>query len=50
MSEADAKRLKALKNINAETKKMYTDALIWLKVPKETIEKSFEGLSSSDLA
>ena len=39
MSEADAKRLKALEKENAELKKMYTEAMLGIKVLKETIEK-----------
>ena len=39
MDEADAKRLKALENENAELKKMYADAMLGIKVLKETIEK-----------
>ena len=39
MSEADAKRLKALEKENAELKKMYAEAMIGIKVLKETIEK-----------
>lgn len=39
MDEADAKRLKALEKENAELKKMYADAMLGIKVLKETIEK-----------
>jgi hypothetical protein len=39
MSEADAKRLKALGKENAELKKMYAEAMLGIKVLKETIEK-----------
>ena len=39
MSEADAKRLKALEKENAELKKMYAEAMLGIKVLKETIEK-----------
>ena len=39
MSEADAKRLKALEKENAELKKMYAGAMLGIKVLKETIEK-----------
>jgi len=38
MSETDAKRLKALEKENAELKKMYAEAMIGIKVLKETIE------------
>ena len=53
MDEADAKRLKALENENAELKKMYADAMLGIKVLKETIEKSCEcgaptGTGSAD--
>jgi len=46
MSEADAKRLKALEKENAELKKMYAEAMLGIKVLKETIEKSFEPRTS----
>ena len=39
MDEADAKRFKALEKENAELKKMYADAMLGIKVLKETIEK-----------
>jgi putative transposase len=39
MNEADAKRLKALEKENAELKKMYAEAMLGIKVLKETIEK-----------
>ena len=39
MDETDAKRLKALEKQNAELKKMYADAMLGMKVLKETIEK-----------
>ncbi len=39
MDETDAKRLKALEKENAELKKMYSDAMLGIKVLKETIEK-----------
>ena len=39
MDETDAKRLKALEKENAELKKMYADAMLGMKVLKETIEK-----------
>jgi len=39
MDEADVKRLKALEKENAELKKMYADAMLGIKVLKETIEK-----------
>ena len=39
MDEADAKRLKALEKENAELKKMYADAMLGIKLLKETIEK-----------
>ena len=39
MDEADAKRSKALEKENAELKKMYADAMLGIKVLKETIEK-----------
>lgn len=39
MSEADAKRLKASEKENAELKKMYAEAMLGIKVLKETIEK-----------
>jgi len=38
MSETDAKRLKALEKENAELKKMYAEAMLGIKVPKEAIE------------
>ena len=37
MDETDAKRLKALEKANAELKKMYADAMLGMKVIKETI-------------
>ena len=46
MSETDGRRLKALEKENAELKKMYTEAMLGIKVLKETIEKSFEPRSS----
>ena len=39
MDETDAKRLKALEKENAELKKMYADAMLGMKVLKETLEK-----------
>ncbi len=39
LDETDAKRLKALEKENAELKKMYADAMLGIKVLKETIEK-----------
>ena len=39
MDEADAKRLKALEKENTELKKMYAEAMLGIKVLKETIEK-----------
>ena len=39
MSEADAKRVRALEKENAELKKMYAEAMLGIKVLKETIEK-----------
>ena len=39
MDETDAKRLKALEKENAELKKIYADAMLGMKVIKETIEK-----------
>ena len=39
MDEADAKRLKALEKENGELKKMYAEAMLGIKVLKETIEK-----------
>ena len=39
MDEADAKRLKALEKENAELKKRHADAMLGIKVLKETIEK-----------
>ena len=39
MDETDAKRLKALEKENAELKKMYADAMLGIKVLKETLEK-----------
>ena len=39
MDEADAKRLKALEKENAELKKMYAEAMLGVKILKETIEK-----------
>lgn len=39
MDEADAKRLKALEKENGELKKMYADAMLGIKMLKETIEK-----------
>ena len=39
MSEADAKRLKGLEKKNAELKKLYAEAMLGIKVLKETIEK-----------
>ena len=39
MSEADAKRLKALEKDNSELKKMYAEAMLGIKVLKEIIEK-----------
>jgi len=38
MSETDAKRLKELEKENAELKKMYAEAMLGIKVLKETIE------------
>ena len=46
MSEADAKRLKALEKENAELKKMYAEAMFGIKVSKETIVKRFKPRSS----
>ena len=42
MDETDAKRLKALEKENAELKKMYADAMLGMKMLKETIKKSSE--------
>ena len=39
MSEADAKRLKALERENSELEKMYAEAMLGIKVLKETLEK-----------
>jgi len=39
MDETDAKRLKGLEKENAELKKIYADAMLGIKVLKETIEK-----------
>lgn len=39
MDEADAKRLKALEKENGELKKIYAEAMLGIKVLKETIEK-----------
>ena len=39
MDEKEAKRLKALEKENAELKKMYADAMLNIKLLKETIEK-----------
>ena len=39
MDVSDAKRLKALEKENAELKKMYAEAMLGIKVLKETIEK-----------
>ena len=39
MSEADAKRVRALEKENAELKKMYAETMLGIKVLKETIEK-----------
>jgi len=39
MDEADAKRLKALEKENGELKKMYAEAMLGIKVLKETLEK-----------
>ena len=39
MDEADAKRLKALEKENTELKKMYTEAMLGIKILQETIEK-----------
>ena len=39
MNESEAKRLKALEKENAELKKMYAEAMLGIKVLKETIEK-----------
>ena len=43
MDETDAKRLKALEKENAELKRMYADAMLGMKVLKETIEKNSES-------
>jgi len=39
MNESQAKRLKALEKENAELKKMYAEAMLGIKILKETIEK-----------
>ena len=39
MSEVDAKKLKALEKENSELKKMYAEAMLGVKILKETIEK-----------
>ena len=39
MNESEAKRLKTLEKENAELKKMYAEAMLGIKVLKETIEK-----------
>ena len=39
MNESDAKRLKALEKENTELKKMYADAMLGIKILKETTEK-----------
>ena len=39
MSEVDTKKLKALEKENSELKKMYAEAMLGVKILKETIEK-----------
>ena len=40
MLEGDAKRLNGLEQENSELKQLYTEAMLGLKILKETIEKT----------